>query len=338
LKILIIGGTGLISSAITRELLECGYDVTHYNRGMSEARFEGDVRRITGDRRDFTAFEAQVAEAGTFDCVIDMICYTAQEAESDVRAFRGRAGQVIFCSTVDVYSKPASRYPYQEDEPLQGRGDYATNKVACEKIFNDAHAQGVFPVTIIRPAHTYGEGSGLIHTLGWSTTFLDRLRKGKPVVVHGDGSSLWVSCHIDDVGHAFVKAIGNPVAMGKSYHTTGEEWMTWNNYYQKAAQALGAPEPQLVHIPTDFLFEVARDRSWVIRDNFQYNNIFDNSAAARVLDFRYTIPFVEGARRTIRWLDERNGIQDCSTDPFDDHLIKTWRDVTKIAKARIAKP
>jgi nucleoside-diphosphate-sugar epimerase len=299
---------------------------------MSEARFEGDVKRITGDRRDFAAFEAQMAEAGNFDCVIDMVCYTAQEAESDVRAFRGRTGQVIFCSTVDVYSKPASHYPYREDEPLQGLGDYAVNKVACEKIFNDAHAHSVFPVTIIRPAHTYGEGSGLIHTLGWSTTFLDRLRKGKPVVVHGDGSSFWVSCHIDDVGHAFVKAIGNPAALGRSYHTTGEEWMTWNNYYQKVAQALGAPEPNLVHIPTDFLFEVARERSWVVRDNFQYNNIFDNSAAARDLDFHYTIPFVDGARRTIRWLDERNGIEDCSADIYTDHLIKTWQDVTKIAK------
>ena len=242
-----------------------------------------------------------------------------------MRAFKGRVGQYIFCSTVDVYTKSATRYPYREDEPLNGLGDYATNKVKCEELLAQAQHDSLLPVTIIRPAYTYGESGVIIHSLGWSTTYIDRIQKGKPIVVHGDGSSLWVACHIDDVAHAFANAAGNSITLGKAYHTTGDEWMTWNQYHQGVAQALGAPEPTIVHIPSELLARISPRRAGVCANNFQFNNISDNSAAKANLGFARTVPWIDGARRTVRWLDERNRIANSDDDSFDDQLIRAWQ-------------
>ncbi len=325
MKTLIIGGTGLISTWITLRLLEQGgHDLTLYNRGKTEVRFPPGAKTILGDRTDFPAFETQMQDAGTFDCVIDMVCYKPDEAHSVVRAFKGQVGQFIFCSTVDVYSKPPTRLPYTEEEPYGGLNSYATNKVAIEKILKAAHDDQDFPLTIIRPAHTYGETRGPIHSLGGSLTYLDRIRRGKPIVVHGDGNSLWVSAHADDVGQAFIHAMGNPASVGKAYHTTGEEWMTWNRYHQKVAEAMGAPPPTLVHIPTDLLAQIAPERAGICAENFQFNNIFDNSAAHHDLAFRYTIPWVEGVKRMVAWLDERNRIPNSDQDPLEDQIIAAW--------------
>ncbi len=279
-----------------------------------------------GDRRDYAAFEAQMKEAGRFDCVIDMVCFAPEDAESVVRAFRGRAGQVILTSTVDVYNKPASRYPYTEDEPRdRALGSYGQNKVKCEDILFATHERGDFAVTVIRPAMTYGEGGSLVQSMGWDTRFLDRIRRGRPIICHGDGSSLWVACHVDDAAVAFANAVGNEAAFGKAYHVTGEEWMTWNSYYQGIAEAMGAPAPELVHIPTDLLAKVAPKRAGVCAINFQFNNIFDNSLARSDLDFRYTVPWVAGVKRTVAWLDENGRIADSAEDPAYDRIIAAWR-------------
>jgi nucleoside-diphosphate-sugar epimerase len=324
-KVLIIGGTGLISTAMTRGFVERGDEVTLFNRGKSDAAIPAGVRQLQGDRTDLTAFEAGMAEAGSFDCVIDMICYRPEEAESLVRAFAGRTGHLIVCSTVDVYAKPASRYPIREDEPhAPPAWDYAQNKEECEVILRAAHERGAVPVTIIRPAFTYGEGRGLVHSFGGRTTHLDRLRKGKPIVVHGDGSSLWTACHRDDVARSFVKAAGCAITFGKSYHVTGEEWMTWNQYHERIAAAMGAPRPTLVHIPTDLLAAVAPRRANICAINFQHNNIFDNAAAHADLEFAYTVRFDAGVRRIVAWLDERGRMEDSDQDPFDDRVIAAW--------------
>ena len=334
MRVLIIGGTGLISTAITRELVRRAEQVTVYNRGRREAAAPAGAALLRGDRTDHAAFEAQMtdhaafeaqmAEAGPFDCVIDMVGYAAGDAESAARAFRGRVGQFIFCSTVDVYRKPATRYPYTEDEPYGGLNTYSRDKVRCEETLRRASEEGAFPLTIIRPAATYGEGRGPVHTFGGRTSYLDRLRKGKPIVVHGDGSSLWVACHRDDVARAFVAAVGNARTYGRAYHVAGEEWLTWDDYHRQVAAALGAPEPRLVHIPTDLLGTVAPRRAAIAVENFQFNNIFDNSAARRDLDFRYTVPWLEGARRMARWLDDHGGIEDSDADDFEDRLIAAW--------------
>ena len=328
MKILLIGGTGLISTAITRELLTRGDEVTLYNRGKSDADLgplAAKAQWIQGDRKDYAAFEAQMTALPRFDCVMDMICYTPEEAQSLSRAFCGRTGHLIFCSTVDVYAKPARRYPIRESEPhAPPDWEYAQHKETCEQLLEQAQARGHFALTILRPAYTYGEGRGMVHSFGGNTAYLDRLRKGKPIVVHGDGSSLWASCHRDDVARAFVVAAGQPHTFGKSYHLTGEEWMTWNRYHADVALALDAPSPTLVHIPSDLLDKTAR-RAHICAINFQYNNIFDNSAAHADLDFRYTISFDVGVRRIAAWLDAHNKIADSDEDDYDDRVIAAWQ-------------
>lgn len=326
MKVLIIGGTGLISTAITRYLVERGDDVTIYNRGKQKADIPDEVKRMVGDRRDYATFEAQMAGAGTFDCVIDMIGFVPEETESDVRAFRGRTGQFIFCSTIDVYTKPANCYPITEDAERQPAPSfpYAFHKGKCERILEEAHECGDFPLTIIRPAHTYGEGRGLVHPFAGGNHFFDRIRKGKPIIIHGDGSSLWAACHRDDVGRAFTNAVGNQKTYGKSYHVTSEEWMTWDQYHQGIAEAIGAPPPKIVHIPTDLLGKVfPKTAEWLV-ENFQYNNIFDNTAAYTDLDFQYTIKWQEGVRRIVVWLDEHDQIENSDDHPFYDRVINTW--------------
>jgi nucleoside-diphosphate-sugar epimerase len=335
-KILVLGGTGLISTAITNLLLGNGEDVTVYNRGQRPARYLGKARTVRGDRNNLTAFENDMKDLARFDCVIDMICYTPQQAESAVRAFNGRAGQFIFCSSVDVYQKPAHRYPIREDEPSVGNNSYGKNKAACEDLFFAAHQRGDFPVTVMRPAWSYGEGGGLVGLYGWGTQHLDRMRKGKPLIVHGDGTAIWVACHVDDLARAFVNAIGNAKTIGKSYHVTGEEWLTWNQYYLLTAQALEAPEPRLVHVPSDLLEAIAPNRMQLTVSNFQGNNLFDNGAARADLNFRYTVPYLEGARRTIQWLDWNGKIDDSDLDSVEDQILTAWQRLTEAMRQELS--
>lgn len=330
MNILILGGTGLISTAISREFLKrSSVNLTLYNRGQRESRIPDGAAVINGDRNDIAAFEAQMAEAGTWDCVIDMICFTPEQAHSTARAFKGRTGHLIFCSTVDVYSKPASRYPIVESESRGGLSAYAANKILCEDILFEAHHRGDFPLTIIRPAMTYGEGGMLLDAFGRTTRQIDRMRKGKPIIVHGDGQTLWTACHIDDEAHAFVYGAGRAHTFGKTYHATGEEWLTWDRYYNELAAAIGAPPPKLVHIPTDLLVKLDPVGASRLRENFFGNNIFDNSAARNDLDFRYSVPWREGARRTVAWLDEHGKIEDSDQPPSDqrpheDIILDAW--------------
>ncbi|MFH1084156.1 MAG: NAD-dependent epimerase/dehydratase family protein [Chloroflexota bacterium] len=342
MQVLIVGGTGLISTAITRELVARGEQVTLYNRGQREPALAPDIlaatRRITGDRTDHARFEAQIAAAGPWDCVIDMICFEPAEAESAVRAFRGRAGQYIFCSTVDVYTKPAARYPVHESAERQPRPSfpYAWNKAACERVFEAAQRCGDLNVTMIRPAHTYGPGGRLVHSLGFDTYFFDRVRRGLPLIVHGDGKGLWAACHRDDAGRAFAGAVGNPAAVGKAYHVTGDEWLTWDAYHQGVALAMGAPATELVHISADWLYRaMPKTALWCV-ENFQYPNIFDNTASKADLGFRYTIPWVEGVGQVPAWLKAHGQIASADDSPWYDQLIALWRQGAANAAAALA--
>ena len=338
MKILILGGTGLISTQITQQMLARGDEIWHYNRGQQKTGFGGvtfaaPIHTIVGDRKDTARFEAQMAELPRFDCVIDMIGFAPEEMESDVRAFARRCDHFIFCSTVDVYAhpQPAAALPYREDAPLFGRNDYAANKVECEQVLQHAHRRGDLNVTVIRPAATYAEGAGILDSLRGRRTYIDRLRKGRPIIVHGDGQSLWCSCHAADVARAFVNAAGNPLSFGKRYHTTGEEFVTWNQHHQIVAKAIGAPEPTFVHIPTDALAallpsQTLNDAVHWTQTNFQFNNIFDNTAAKTDLGFRYTVTWEAGARRLVAWLDAHGRIENSDFDHFDDNLIKAWNE------------
>lgn len=324
MKVLIIGGTGLISTGITRLLLERGDDVIHYNRGQRSQQFAGQVTTVTGDRYDHAAFEAQMAELPPCDAVLDMIGYSLEDVESLVRAFGGKTGHLIFCSTVDVYARPASSYPIKESESFRPTSwDYAQKKAACENFLWDWYAREKSPFTVIRPVHTYSESGAVLHTFGGASYHLDRLKKGKPIIVHGDGSSLWSAVHRDDAAVAFVNALGNPSTFGKSYHLPGDECVTWNQYHTRVAEGIGAPPPTFVHIPTDILYPLDK-RAYITAINFQYNNCFDPTAAKTDLGYRYTISVAEGAKQIYMHLTETGRLENSDHVPEDDHLIELW--------------
>jgi len=322
MRVLILGGTGLISTSITRQLVARGDQVTLFNRGQRESRVPDGVETITGDRKDYAAFEERMARTD-WDGVIDMIGFVPADAESAIRAFRGRTTRFVFCSTVCVYNGRMTTTPATDDEPLDAISDYGKNKAICENLCMAAHREDGFPAVVIRPSHTYGEGGAIIHSLGWTSTFLDRVRKGKKVIVHGDGKTLWASCHIDDVARAFVGALDNPAAVGQSYHVTGDNAQTWDEYVEGVAEAIGG-KADIVHIPTDLLAALSPKRANFTQIEFQYNRVFDNAKAKRDLGFAYTIPWVEGVRRTVAWLDSRGKIDNSDDDPFDDRVIAMW--------------
>ena len=284
----------------------------------------GGVGLLQADRADRAPFERTVGESCPWDCVIDMICSDPADASSLARACRGRVGQLIFCSTTNVYPKPADRYPVTEDHRLGAAFKNGIDKTRCEEIHREAERDGAFGVTIVRPGHTYGETGAVLHSLGNTTSYLDRIRHGRPIVVHGDGQGLWSALHAEDVGRVFAAAAGNPLALGKTYNATGEEWMTWAQYNARVAAALDAPPPPLVAIPTDVLVAIAPGRAAQAARSFQYPGIYDMSAARRDLGFRQTVPFTDGVRRTIEWIETHEGIAAWSSDPEYDRIIEAW--------------
>lgn len=328
MKVLIIGGTGLISTAVTRLLVDRGEDVTVYNRGIREERLPENVERIVGDRKDFDRFESQMKDAGKFDCVIDMICFAPEDAESAIRAFRGRTEQYIFCSTTEVFKKKDNIYPVRADGERKPTPSfpYAFKKCKCEDAFLEAHKRGDLNLTIMRPAYTYGKGT-IIHTFGWATYYLDRLQKGLPIIVHGDGTSIMVASHRDDVAVAFAGAAGNKKALGRMYNVTGDEWMTWDYYHQGVAAGMGAPQPKLIHIPSEVLGKLAPTETMMCVENLQYCSLYDNTPAKEDLGFRYRVRWREGAGRTVAAIRESGGFEDCGKYPFYDRIIDIWEKI-----------
>jgi nucleoside-diphosphate-sugar epimerase len=327
MKVLIIGGTGNISTAISRQLIEQGVEVTLYNRGKTEINFPGDFKTIIGNRYDYQVFEKQMAEAGLYDCVVDMIGYDPEDVASLTRAFKGRTEQVIFCSTVDVYTKPAINYPVVEGVERQPSPafSYAYKKAICEKILEEASQKSAFALTIIRPAHTYNDTQTPIPFIGSGLHFFKRIRQHKPIIILGDGTSFWASAHRDDVAPTFVAAVGNTGVYGKAYHVTAEEWMTWEHHYQTVADVMGTPPINFIHIPTDLLGLMApKAAEWSVV-NFHYNNIFDNSAAKSDLQYQYTISWREGVERMVAFHDARGDIDSCPDDILYNKLVSVWQ-------------
>ncbi len=333
MHVLFIGGTGLISTATARQLIAAGHQVTCFNRGKSESRLpEGSYDVIIGDRKDYLAFEKTFADE-TFDVVVDMVAFSPDDTASAIRAFSGRCGQFIHCSTVCVYSGPPTLIPTPEYEPFHSIGGYGKNKAKCEELLFAAHNASGFPATILRPSHSYGEGGQVIRSWGNSDTFLDRLRKNKPLVVHGDGTSLWASCHVDDVGRGFIATMGVDVCKGQAYNITADEYFTWNTYTATCAEAAGGTF-DACYIPTDILTEIAPKYSGGLKEIFAHTSIFDNAKIKRDTangPAPYTgqaIPFREGVARNIAWLDETGKIGDSSSGDFgayEDGLIAAWR-------------
>ncbi|MES1227572.1 MAG: NAD-dependent epimerase/dehydratase family protein [Armatimonadota bacterium] len=323
MKVMLIGGTGLISTAITQRLLKEGADVVHVNRGLTPPRYKGKVTEIVCDRYT-PEFTRTLREHGPYDVVIDMCCYHKDQLWSAIEGVQGITKQFIFCSTVDVYRKPAAVFPITEDEALLGHTNYAQNKIACEELVMTSARDGAFEATIIRPSCTYGEGGKVIHTFGWETWFLSRLEAGMPIVLCGDGTSMWSWCHVDDEAKAFAGACLNPAAYGQRYHAASDELLTWNTSVAIIADAMGAPPPMIVHIPVKLLHQLVPEHSQISFDNFAWPNFYDNARAKKDLGFATTVPFSEGAKRTIDWIKANGGFQPASADPVTDKVVAAW--------------
>lgn len=331
MKILIIGGTGLISTAITDALLGRGDTVVHFNRGVSERRSGAPAKVIVGDRNDEGALKGALA-AERPDAVIDMVAYGPGQAEALVRLADGLTPQIVVCSTVCVYGGPMTQLPASDDEPHRPVGDYGRNKSAIEKTVlgrESATQHG----TVIRPSFSTGEGataSGLV----FDDSTVNRLREGKPVIIMDDGKAAWAIAHVSDVARAFVGALGNPKAYGQAYHATSDEHTDWNGVFAAMAEAAGAASPSFAHIPSDWLYAQAPRRSVGIQYIYKYPSIFDNSKAARDLGFKTTVPLVETFRRQIAWMEAMGKLKPSSTESVQDELVAAWREKRSVVPGR----
>jgi nucleoside-diphosphate-sugar epimerase len=235
---------------------------------------------------------------------VDWIAFTPEHIERDLALFKGRTRQFIFISTASIYQKPPTHYLITESTPLQNPfWDYSRNKIACEELLMRAYRKEKFPVTIVRPSYTYNHYFPVAVGGFGCYTLADRLKKGKPVVVHGDGTSLWVMTHAEDFGRGILGLMGNQQAIGEAFHITSDEVLTWDQVYQTIAEALGA-KANIVHIPSDFIVRVAPQFMGNLLGDKAWSTVFDNSKIKTfVPGFKAVIPFHEGIRRTVAWFD-----------------------------------
>ena len=312
MKVLFIGGTGTISNSITRQLAENkDYKLTILNRGNKNTDIPPSVRHITGDINN----EAEVTKllaSETFDVVGEFVAYTPEQVKRDIRIFGGRCGQYIFISSASAYQKPLSHYVITESTPLSNPyWQYSRDKIACEQVLMDAYRNQGFPITIIRPSHTYADGSIPLAIHGEKGVWNDlkRMLDGKPVIVPGDGSSLWTVTHSADFAKAYIGLLGNPHALGEAIQITSDESLTWNQIYRIIGQALGV-EPNLVHISTDTLIALKPSLEGPLLGDKSNTVVFDNSKIKRLVpEFCASIRFDQGVRQSLSYLLRRPELQ-----------------------------
>jgi nucleoside-diphosphate-sugar epimerase len=300
-SVLFLGGTGIISSACTVRALAQGFEVFVLNRGTSTTRPLPDgVQPLVGDLADPDSFRSAVGDR-SFDVVADFRSFTPADVQSRLDVLADRMGQYVFISSASAYQTPPGRLPVRESTPLRNPyWQYSRDKIACEDLLVRAYRESGLPATIVRPSHTYDK-TLLPFDGGW--TVVDRMRRGVPVVVPGDGTSLWTLTHHVDFAHAFVGLLGQPAAIGDSFHITSDEWLTWNQIFTAVATAAGV-EATLVHVPSDAIAEVDPQWGAGLLGDKAHSLIFDNSKVKRLVpDFAATISFATGAREIIDWYD-----------------------------------
>jgi nucleoside-diphosphate-sugar epimerase len=337
MKVLFIGGTGNISLAVTHLAAARGIDLTLLRRGQRTADLPEGVSTITADIAD----EAAVAKAlgdRHFDAVVDWIAFTPAQIERDIRLFHGRTNQFIFISSASAYQRPVGHYLITESTPLiNPYWQYSRDKIACEERLLLAYRDEGFPITIVRPSLTYGNTQIVLAVNSWQKSFtaIDRMRKGKKVIVPGDGSSLWCITHNSDFAKGFVGLLGHRQAIGHAFHITTDEVMTWDQFYRITAEAAGA-EAHIVHIASDFLGACNPDEIGSLTGDKASSVVFDNSKIKRfVPDYCATVPFAQGIQRTIDWFDadparqiidhEANAKWDTIIDAYEAGLTETQR-------------
>jgi nucleoside-diphosphate-sugar epimerase len=298
MKVLFIGGTGIISSACSALALERGIDLYLLNRGKSIRPVPEGATVLNGDVRDPQSVREALGEH-SFDAVVNWIAFTTEHVETDLDLFRGRTGQYIFISSASAYQTPPSSLPISEstvlDNPLW---QYSRNKIACEERLVRAYREEKFPMTIVRPSHTYDR---TLLPMDGGYTIVDRMLRGQKVIVHGDGTSLWTLTHHADFAKAFVGLLGHPGAIGDAFQITSDEWLSWNQIYEIVARAFGT-QAQIVHVPSDLLAAYDPDWGAGLLGDKAHSAIFDNSKVKRLVpDFTCTIPFARGAEEIAAW-------------------------------------
>jgi nucleoside-diphosphate-sugar epimerase len=325
MKVLFIGGSGVISSACSALAVERGIELTVLNRGKTATRpLPPQVRTLQADVRDPAAVRDALGDED-FDAVVDWLAFTPAQVRAALDLFRGRTGQYVFISSASAYQTPPARVPVLESTPLRNPfWQYSRDKIACEDVLVAAYRDEGFPMTIVRPSHTY-DRTLVPFDGGW--TVLGRMRAGKQIVVHGDGTSLWTLTHHEDFARGFVPLLGHPRTLGEAFHITSDDAPTWDQIARSLAAALGV-EARIAHVPSDAI--AAADPEWgagLLGDK-AHSMVFDNSKLRTVVPgWVATIPFERGAREIVAWYDEDPSRQraDAQLDAVMDRLVAAYK-------------
>ena len=328
MKVLFIGGTGFISTAVSRMAIERGFEIYLLNRGIRSSEVSGS-HQLTGDIHNPESMRLALKDL-KFDVVVDWFAFSPEDIERDLSIFRGRTKQFVFISSASAYQKPPVNYMITESTPLKNPyWDYSRNKIACEELLLKAYREEDFPVTIVRPSYTYNTYLPVAIGGFGCYTLADRMLKGKPIIVHGDGTSLWVNTHAEDFAKGLLGLLGNEKAIGQAFHITSDEVLTWNQIYQTIADELGV-EAKMIHIPTDFIVKVVPRLTGDLLGDKTWSAIFDNSKIKSfVPEFQATISFREGIRRALEWFaaDPKRQRIDENVNREMDEIIEAYNKV-----------
>ncbi|MFW9929542.1 MAG: NAD-dependent epimerase/dehydratase family protein, partial [Candidatus Thorarchaeota archaeon] len=300
------------------------------NRGLTDCPIPG-VNTLNANIRNKEETK-KILENKSFDIVVDWIAYSPQDLQTDYELFYGKIKQFIFISSASAYQKPLKHHIITESTPLVNPyWQYSRNKIACEELLTNKYRETDFPITIVRPSHTYATLMPVIIGSGKDFTIMDRMLKGKEVIIHGDGTSLWVLTHSEDFAKGFVGLLGNYHAIGHTFHITSDEVLTWNQIYQIIADELGV-EAKIVHIPSDYIAQFDKNIGESLLGDKAYSVIFDNTKIKTfVPEFRATIPFTEGVKKVLSWFNEKK--ERMTINKLDneliDKIITTYKDPIK---------
>jgi nucleoside-diphosphate-sugar epimerase len=321
MRVLVIGGTGLISTGIVKHLLARKADVTVFNRGQRPSTLSSQVKTLIGDRDDHAAF-AKVLSENNFDCIIDMICFRPEQATAVIAAASGHCAHFIFCSTVCTYGIKSPPGIFVDENFLQEPiSEYGKNKLICEKLFLQAHAEKKLTSTIIRPSHTYGPGNPLIDNLEFDAVAWDRILNNQPVLCAGDGLGFWVSTHRDDCGKLFAYAAMNPKTFGQCYNATRAPHTTWREYYKQVAQSLDRTA-QLIFMPADWIVRQDPRRFGLLREITAFHGAYDSSkAVSDVPEFLCEIDLVTGAKEVFADARRRGAWKQSADDVLYQSIV-----------------
>ncbi|HSK87676.1 MAG TPA: SDR family oxidoreductase [Anaerolineales bacterium] len=333
MKILFIGGTGTISSACSELALGRGHELFLLNRSVSTKL--PVPKGATVLQADVYAEEARLAKLLAehhFDAVVDYIAYTVDDIERDLRLFRGKTDQFVFISSASAYQKPVKNYIITERTPLENPyWEYSRNKIACEDRLLVAYLEQGFPVTIIRPSHTYGLTQIPLGVSSWQHpwTVIDRMKRGQQVIVPGDGTSLWVLTWNADFAKGLVGLLGNEKAIGEAFQITSDEVLSWNQIHLEVYQALGL-EPNLVHIASDLIATYHPPSLGSLVGDKANSVVFDNSKIKRfVHDYACEVNWAQGVRRSLAWFEAHPEFQS-----IDHEMNSVWDQIlTSYARA-----